>query len=302
MSSRMEGAPEAVEATVRRAEVRPRSQGWDAIDPTVVDWATMDLPPAWPDSTRPRETALLLSGFFRRRRRVRLPPGLPGAAWLPRYLLREFHHLPNGYYSQHLSRGYTRAFELVMLGRLDRARRWIADRLGSCRAVLDVGCGAGRLAAALTRAGVPEVWGLDPCPYLLRQAAIETHDVRFVQGVAEHTPFADERFDGIGACFVLHELPSRIADGVFAEMRRLLAPGGLLAVVEPAPDHFYTTGWRRRGGLPEIYFSLLARRMYEPYVRGWHRRDVGASLERSGFTPIEMTTALPFRQVLARLG
>lgn len=273
--------------------------------PRSLDWAAMTLPRAWTDTTWAGEAALLVRGLFRKPRRVRLPPGLPGGTALPRYLLREFHNMPNGYYSQHLNSGYARAFEIVMLGRVGRARDRMAQRLSSCGAVLDVGCGSGRLAGALHRAGVPEVWGLDPCPYLLRIAATRFPGISFVQGLAEDIPFPSARFDAIGACFVLHELPHRIAEQSLAEFRRVLRRGGLLALTEPAPDHFHARSLLallRLGGVAAIYFRLLAGLVYEPYVRQWHRRDVGEWLARAGFELLEDETALPVRCLVARRG
>src|SRR5207249_11302856 len=113
----------------------------------------------WPDTHRLRDFVRLARSPLPKLRRVELPPGLPGAGILPRYLLREFHNLPNGYYSRRISTGYARAFDVVMLGTLRRARRRMVQRLAHLRSVLDVGCGAGQLAGALERAGVPDVWG-----------------------------------------------------------------------------------------------------------------------------------------------
>src|SRR5262249_39465900 len=157
----------------------------------------------------------------RRRARVELPGGLPLAAEIPRYALQEFHNLPNGNYSNRLTHGYAIGFDCVMLGRMRPARRRMASALAGCRAVLDVGCGGGASTEALVAEGIPEVWGLDLSPYLLRCADARVPGARFVQGVAEHTGFRDERFDGIACCFVFHELPPRAADRALAELARI---------------------------------------------------------------------------------
>ena len=199
-------------------------------DPECIDWAKVELPDAWPD----RLDFSKLAGFrlFARKllgrqlERVRLPDEmLPCRTPLPNYLLREFHNLPNGNFSKSISRGYARGFDLTMLGRMQRARRAVAADLADCQSVLDVGCGSGRMTAELARVGIPDVWGLDPSPYLLQHAATDHPGLRFLQGLAEDTGFPSERFDGISACFVFHEIPSRYAEHALAEFARILKPG-----------------------------------------------------------------------------
>ena len=162
--------------------------GWPVADPSVPDWGGLELPDSWPDRLdlrRPRQLlALLRRTVASRRSRVQLPAQMPGAELLPKYLLQEFHNLPNGNYSRRISRGYITGFDRVMLGHMRTARTRLADFLRGCDSAIDIGCGGGRTAAALHAAGVREVWGLDPSPYLLQHAAHDFPQLRFVQGLA----------------------------------------------------------------------------------------------------------------------
>jgi ubiquinone/menaquinone biosynthesis C-methylase UbiE len=270
-----------------------------------VDWRTATLPDAWPDRLRlldPRDLSVFLRRLFGHRRRVEIPATLPGADRLPEYLRQEFHHLPNGNYSKRIVRGYARGFDLLMLGRARRARRDIARRLAGCRAVLDVGCGSGGLAAELIAAGVPEVWGLDPSPYLLHEAARRHPGLRLVQGLAEQNPFPSHRFDGAGVCFVFHELPTADGDQGLAELHRVLVPHGRLVLVEPSPLQFRPRDlgrFLRRGRLAGLYFWLLALTTYEPFAAEWHRRDLPAWLDRHGFDLLEDVVGMPLRTLVA---
>ena len=268
-------------------------------DPAVVDWAKVALPDAWPDALDLRIPSHVVTYVQRQlgaRRRVELPDGMPGAGELPGYLRQEFHHLPNGFYSKRLADAYARWFDRFMLGHTVRARRGLAAVLSECRAVLDAGCGTGGLAAALRAAGVDDVWGIDPSPYLLQIAARRCRDARFVQGVVERSPFSPARFDGVGACFVFHELPPRVADAAIAEIHRLLGSGGLLAIAEPSPVQFRL----RRGGVRGLYFWLLARWMHEPFVESWHQRDVPTWLRAHGFDLVSDEPRMPIRMIVAR--
>ncbi len=274
-------------------------------DPIVVDWGSVELPDAWPDQLDLRDPRALLTyvrGWLRRRRKVELPAGLPGGDRLPAYLRQEFHHLPNGVYSKRHADGYARWFDRLMLGHMRRARVRLAAELAGCDAALDVGCGTGGLAGAMRAAGIPDVWGLDPSPYLLQLAARHHPDVRFVQGLAEHTEFTARRFEGVGACFLFHELPARVADAALGEIRRVLVPGGRLVIAEPSPVQFRVADWRalvRANGRRGLYFFLVASWMHEPFVHGWHRRDVGPWLAAHGFRLEHDEPGMPIRFITA---
>jgi hypothetical protein len=136
-------------------------------DPAVCDWSTLKLPDAWPDRlclSRPRGFVALLWSVIRKRRRVTIPADMPGAAKLPKYLLQEFHNLPNGNYSKRFTHGYVTGFDRMMLGEMQNIRRRIAAYLHDCRSVLDVGTAGGNTANALAAHGIPEVWAIDPSP------------------------------------------------------------------------------------------------------------------------------------------
>jgi ubiquinone/menaquinone biosynthesis C-methylase UbiE len=273
------------------------------VDPVPPRWAGTPLPDTWVDrEARDMRGAwrLLRHAFAKPRARVELPAGLPLATEIPRYALREFHNIPNGNYSNRLTRGYATGFDLAMLGRMRPARRRMAAALASCRSVLDVGCGGGASTEALVAQGIEEVWGLDPSPYLLRCADARVPRARFVQGVAERTDFADERFDGITCCFVFHELPTRAADQALAELARIARPRARLAIVEPAAEQYQTGAWRliARHGPLAAWFRLLARGIHEPFAAEWHRRDARAWLAQYGFAVVIDRVDFPVRMLV----
>src|SRR5262245_53369784 len=130
-----------------------------AFDPKIPDWGTVQLPDAWPDQVslrRPSSVWRWLRCFFGARQRIEVPANLPGGTALPRYVLQGFHNLPNGNYSKRITRSYIVGFDRAMLGRMQRARRRLAEYLAGARTALDVGTGGGRTAAALRQSGVAE--------------------------------------------------------------------------------------------------------------------------------------------------
>ncbi|MCW8194441.1 class I SAM-dependent methyltransferase [Proteobacteria bacterium 005FR1] len=276
-------------------------------DPIVPDWALLELPNTWADQIdfrRPRDWLRFFRGIMgKQRAKVQVPAELPGLDRIPKYVLQEFHSLPNGNYSKKITRGYISGFDHAMLGTMARGRAKLAEALRQCRSVLDVGCAGGRTAATVKRAGVPEVWGLDPSPYLLQHASTDYPDVRFVQGVAENTGFADQRFDGLAVCFLFHEVPPRYIDQALAEFNRILKPGGLVAICEPSPEQVRTSNWQmlRKYGLRGLYFRWMAGFVFEPFLASWHRMaDSTETFARHGFECLSDTTAMPLRHILLR--
>jgi SAM-dependent methyltransferase len=104
------------------------------------------------------------------------------------------------------------------------------------RRVLDVGCGTGRLASALTEREACRVWAVDSSPEMLevarRQASGAT---RFRLGEAEALPFRPGWFERVVMRLVVHLVdPPR----ALAEARRVLGQGGRLAIATFEPSHF----------------------------------------------------------------
>ena len=117
------------------------------------------------------------------------------------------------------------------------------------RSILDAGCGAGPLAAALRDRGA-QVTGFDSSPAMvaLAQRRLGTDTPVLVADLAEPLPFSTEEFDDVVASLVLHYLEDW--SGPLAELRRVLKPGGRLIlsvnhpvirpVVYPEEDYFVT--------------------------------------------------------------
>jgi ubiquinone/menaquinone biosynthesis C-methylase UbiE len=135
----------------------------------------------------------------------------------------------------------------ALAGGYDRLRpagegwRELADHslaaLGPARRLLDVGCGTGRFAVYASERLGARVWGVDPSAEMLEQArARGARGVGWKQAPAERLPFKDGWFDAAHAHLVLHLVDD--LDMAFAEIARVLAAGGRLAIVSFRPEHF----------------------------------------------------------------
>lgn len=97
------------------------------------------------------------------------------------------------------------------------------------RRVLDVGCGTGRLAAALAEREAARVWAVDATPAMLEQARGRVPaGVGLKLGRAEELPFRDGWFERAVMWVVVHLVDRPRA---FAEARRVLVSRGRLAIV-----------------------------------------------------------------------
>jgi SAM-dependent methyltransferase len=117
----------------------------------------------------------------------------------------------------------------------DFARRAIFESLalGGDDVLLDVGCGGGLLLRDALATGA-DVTGLDHSEEMVALARERAPGARVVHGSAERLPFGDGEFTAVSMSVVFFFLPDPGA--ALAECRRVLAPGGRLAVYTTAPE------------------------------------------------------------------
>jgi ubiquinone/menaquinone biosynthesis C-methylase UbiE len=131
----------------------------------------------------------------------------------------------------------------ALSGHLGAAERILRDRqfdLRGLRNLLDVGSGAGQIAAPLLRYADSDaqITCSDFSTAMLQRARtkLESDWPRFVVADLSHLPFADGSFDGITCGYVLEHLP-RPEPGL-QELARVLAPGGRLLLMT-MEDNFF---------------------------------------------------------------
>jgi len=114
----------------------------------------------------------------------------------------------------------------------------------SLRPVLDVPCGTGRLASVLERRGMRYV-GADVSSSMLGEAS-QNPNAALVLADAERLPFADDSFDVVVCCRLLHHLQEEdVLESVVSELVRVSARMVIASFWDSASWH----AWRRRVGL-----------------------------------------------------
>ena len=104
--------------------------------------------------------------------------------------------------------------------------------------VLDLCCGAGQTTQFLVQFS-RRVTGLDASPIALQRAARNVPQAKYVEGLAEKMPLADNRFDLVHTSAAMHEMNSEQLGQILQEVYRVLKPGGIFALV----DFHKPTNW-----------------------------------------------------------
>jgi ubiquinone/menaquinone biosynthesis C-methylase UbiE len=127
---------------------------------------------------------------------------------------------------------------------VDAAREALLAQAGlqSRHRVLDVGCGTGTLAVLIKRRHpAVDVIGLDPDPKALVRAREKAEragvKVRFDRGYSDSLGYVDGSFDRVFSSMMFHHLPSESKAPTLREMRRVLRPGGRLALLDFTGPH-----------------------------------------------------------------
>ncbi len=147
--------------------------------------------------------------------------------------------------------------------------RTVAPKPGD--AILDAGCGDGRLLLELGGRGAA-VFGVDISMKALRFAAgFNPSAMLSCQNIAS-LGLKSDSFSTIALVETLEHIPPREADGVLSELRRILKPGGRLVVSAPTPllprpvKHY-------RHFLPSELRTLLEKYFVVENLSGHHRRS-----------------------------
>lgn len=200
----------------------------------------------------------------------------------------------------------------VLTGRLERRRDDVLDRarLVPGETLLDVGCGEGLIAFGALERGAGTVVFSDVSDDLLafcREAADDlgvADRCRFVRAAADDlAPVDDESVDVATTRSVLIYVAGKAA--AFAELYRVLRPGGRISLYEPVNrygcDDFFGFDLEPAGEAG-AKISQLYRRLQPPDTDpmvDFDERDLVRFCEEAGFFPIDLRLELEVRQTEA---
>ena len=157
-------------------------------------------------------------------------------------------------------------------------------RIAPGNRVLDLGAGTGKLTRALLDAGF-DVTAIEPHASLRDVLAAKVGADRALDGLAEAIPLPEAAFEAVTVADAFHWFDHRAA---IAEIRRVLRPGGGLAVLTTIPD------WSGASWAHELGTLIVRGRPAHPHFDGPSWRD--AIQAAGGWTEpreIRVTSAQP---------
>lgn len=185
--------------------------------------------------------------------------------------------------------------------------------------IVDLGCSTG-LSTETLQATFPaaRLTGVDLSPYFLavaqyrqqqkssqspavtEQAATDSADlpippsphasITWHHAAAEATGLPEASYDLVSICLVCHELPQSATRAILEEGRRLLRPGGHLAIMDMNPQSEVMQN------LPPFVFTLL--KSTEPYLDDYFSLDLIRAFEAAGFETPSVSLNSPRHQTV----
>lgn len=177
-----------------------------------------------------------------------------------------------GRHLNHVAWLYDPLVEKMSFGRERRFRETTLEIMGvnPHDHVLDIGCGTGSLTTLIADnlTGDGEVIGLDAAPRMItiarKKALRKKNRAQFIVGIAEKLDFPDRSFDLVVNSMFTHHIDRELKKRAFAEMYRVLKPGGRLCTADiDKPTTFFSNvlGWASRYILfqPELEDNLCGK-------------------------------------------
>ncbi len=230
----------------------------------------------------------------------------------PEYYLRPFHAYEGGDLS------WKAAWELEVAARTVHAGIWQdAGAQGDAKLrqsyhdilkaqlpnqpqnILDLACGVGLSTFAMQEIYPhAKITGLDLSPYFLAVAhyRAKQHQAKidWLHAQAESTGLPDASFDLVSIFLMCHELPQSVTRQVFTEMRRVLRPGGCLAIMDMNPN---SEVYKK---MPTYILTLL--KSTEPYLDEYFALDIEQAIIEAGFqTPAIANNTHRHRTIIAQV-
>ncbi len=149
--------------------------------------------------------------------------------------------------------------------------------IGPGRRVCDLAAGTGKFTRGLVDLGA-DVVAVEPVEGMRHQFSVALPDIELLDGTAEALPLADESVDAVTGAQAFHWFDMPVA---LPEIRRVLSPGGGMAMVWNRRDH--SVPW-----VAEMSEILLWHE--QPYTAVEATDWAALIATAGGFTPLEHTT------------
>jgi ubiquinone/menaquinone biosynthesis C-methylase UbiE len=165
--------------------------------------------------------------------------------------------------------------------------------------ILDLACGVGLSTFAMQEIYPhAKITGLDLSPYFLAVANYRAQQrqakINWLHAQAESSGLPDASFDLVSIFLMCHELPQSATRQILTEMRRVLRPGGYLAIMDMNPK---SEVYKK---MPAYILTLL--KSTEPYLDEYFALDIEQTIVEAGFqTPTMTNNTHRHRTIIAQV-
>ena len=165
-----------------------------------------------------------------------------------------------------------------------------------CNKILDVGCSVGISTEYLYNSfkNTESVTGIDLSPYFISMAKYRADHlnlpITYLHKNAENTCLKSDTYNLIVCNFILHEVPKEPTKIILNEMKRLLKPGGVLAIVDLNPD-------RVQNNLIVSTFRKWAFEVTEPHIYEYYKSNMTRWLKDIGLENVEKVKNDPINSI-----
>ncbi|MEM7595631.1 MAG: class I SAM-dependent methyltransferase [Cyanobacteria bacterium P01_A01_bin.83] len=167
--------------------------------------------------------------------------------------------------------------------------------------ILDLGCSVGISTFSLQQAyPQAQITGVDLSPYFLaiarykaQQQINSSKSIQWLHSAAESTGLPDNSCDLVTAFLLFHELPRTAAVEIIKEAKRVLRPGGCLAIMDSNPQ---AEGYLK---MPSYILTLL--KSTEPYIDDYFTFDLEQAIIDAGFDRPTVSITSPRHYTLVAL-
>jgi SAM-dependent methyltransferase len=218
---------------------------------------------------------------------------------MPRYMeMVDIHAMPGNFHTEirdddvYAGALYDRGVHVFAFGGLgaqndglgQAAAAVVAERFPDLkpRRILDIGCGPGFTTLPWKQMfPEAEVYGVDiggpQVRHAHRRAESLGYEIHFSQQDAADLDFEDGFFDVVCGLLVTHELPAPHIRGIFAEVHRVLAKGGVTLFDGGYPP--------AETPIDHIMANWFNENANEPFAVGMRRMDTDEAMVQAGFLP-----------------
>lgn len=163
------------------------------------------------------------------------------------------------------------------------------------KSVLDVGCSTGISSEYVYKYfNRIKLTGIDLSPYFLSVAKFNSLrkiiPITYIHNNAESMEIKNDSQDLVTCSYMFHELPPLATKKILKEIKRVLKPGGIVAIIDLDPN-------KLKKNIAKEKFNKIAFEMTEPHIETYYEHCMTSDLFLTGYTNIDRFDNDPYNSI-----